>query len=122
MATKDGKFKGYVKPIIKDLDVVGPEDKSDNIFQDIWEFIVGGVGVILKNQEKDQVASMIRIEGNFNDPQTNILDAIWELLRNAFIQALIPSIDNVININTVKTDNPEDKRNTLRKIISSGKK
>jgi len=122
MAAKDGKFKGYVKPIIKDLDVVGLEDRNDNFFQKIWEFIVGGVGVILKNQEKDQIASKINIEGNFNNPQTNTLDAIWELLRNAFIQALIPSIDNVININTVKTDNPEDKRNSLQRILSSGKK
>jgi len=122
MAAKDGKFKGYVKPIIKDLDVVGIEDENDNVFQNLWEFVVGGVAEIFTNQEKDQVASKITMEGNFNNPQTNTLDAIWELLRNAFIQALIPSIDYEININTVKTDNPDDKSNTLQRIFSSGKK
>jgi len=121
MAAKDGKFKGYVKPIIKDLDVVGIEDENDNVFQNIWEFVVGGVAEIFTNQEKDQVASKVTMEGNFNNPQTNTLDAIWELLRNAFIQALIPSIDYEININTVKTDNPDDKSNTLQRIFSSGK-
>ncbi|HCY77707.1 MAG TPA: hypothetical protein DHV28_17485 [Ignavibacteriales bacterium] len=121
MAAKDGKFKGYVKPIIKDLDVVGIEDENDNVFQNIWEFVVGGVAAIFTNQEKDQVASKVRIEGVFNNPQTNTLDAVWELLRNAFIQALIPSIDYEININTVKTDNPDDKPNTLQKIFSAGK-
>lgn len=48
-------------------------------------FIVGGVAVIFTNQEKDQVASKVTKEGNFNNPQTNTLDAIWELLCNAFI-------------------------------------
>ena len=40
-AAKDGKYKGYVKPIIKDLDVVGPEDKKDNFLQKTWETIIG---------------------------------------------------------------------------------
>jgi hypothetical protein len=52
----------------------------------------------------------------------NTLDAIWEVLRNAFIQALLPSIDNQININSVKTETPQDKRNLLQRIFSSGKK
>lgn len=52
MASKDGKFKGYVKPIIKNLDVVGPEDRHDNFFNKIWEQIVGAAGVIFKNKKK----------------------------------------------------------------------
>src|SRR5690606_14326121 len=31
-AATEGKFKGYVKPIIKDLDVKGPEDKEDGFW------------------------------------------------------------------------------------------
>jgi hypothetical protein len=37
---------------------------------------------------------MITIKGAFKNPKTNIVDAIWEVLRNAFIQALLPGIDN----------------------------
>ncbi|MEP7168690.1 MAG: DUF748 domain-containing protein [Bacteroidota bacterium] len=121
MAAKDGKFKGYVKPIIKDLDVVGPEDRHDSFFHKIWESVVGAAGVILKNQKKDQVATKVEMEGNFNNPQTNTLDAIWQVLRNAFIQALIPSIDNQININSVKIKSPEDDRNLLQRIFSKNK-
>ncbi len=33
VAAKDGNFDGYVKPIIKDLDVLGKEDRKDNLFQ-----------------------------------------------------------------------------------------
>ena len=122
MAAKDGKFKGYVKPIIKDLKVVGPEDRHDEFFNKVWEQIVGAAGVILKNQKKDQVATKVNIEGSFKNPKTNTLDAIWEVLRNAFIQALLPEIDNTISINSVNTATPEDKKNILQKIFSSDKK
>jgi hypothetical protein len=117
MAAKGGKFKGYVKPIIKDLQVVGPKDKNDTFFHKIWEYIVGAVGVIFKNQKEDQLASKIRIEGDFSNPQTYTLDAIFEVLRNAFIQALLPSIDHEININSVGKKQPEVKRSFLQKIV-----
>ena len=122
MAAKDGKFKGYVKPIIKDLKVVGPEDRHDTFFNKVWEQIVGAAGVIFKNQKKDQVATKVNIEGSFKNPKTNTLDAVWEVLLNAFVQALLPEVDNTISINSVKTETPQDKRNFLQRIFSSGKK
>jgi Domain of Unknown Function (DUF748) len=122
MAAKDGKFKGYVKPIIKDLDVVGPQDKRDNFFNKVYEQIVGAAGVILRNQKKDQVATKVSLEGDFKNPKTNIIDAIWEVLRNAFIQALLPSVDNMISLKSVDTEEPSDKRNLLQRIFKSGKK
>jgi hypothetical protein len=85
MAAKEGKFKGYVKPIIKGLQVIGPKDTNDTFSHKLWEYIVGGVGVIFKNQKEDQVATKVRIEGDFKNPQTYTLDAIFEVLRNAFI-------------------------------------
>lgn len=121
MSALDGKFKGYVKPIIKDLDVVGAEDKNDSFFHKLWESLVGGVGVIFKNQRKDQVATKVNIEGAFKDPKIGTLNAVWEVLRNAFIQALMPNIDNEININSVKTDDPKDQKNFLGKIFSDNK-
>jgi len=122
MAAKDGKFKGYVKPILKDLKVLGPKDKNDGFLHLMWESIIGGAGFILKNQKANQVATKVPMEGTFKNPQTNTLEAIWEVLRNAFIQALVPSIDNEININSVKSVKSEDKRNIFQKIFSPGKK
>jgi len=120
MATKNGRFRGYVKPIIKNLDVVGPEDRKDAFFQKIWESIVGAAGVIFRNQKKDQVATKVELEGSFKDPKSNTLDAIWEVLRNAFIQALLPSVDNQISINSVDAKKEEDHKNIFQKIF--GKK
>ena len=122
MAAKDGKFKGYVKPIIKDLKVVGIEDRHDTFFNKVWEQIVGAAGEIFRNQKKDQIATKVNMEGSFKNPKTKTLDAIWEVLLNAFVQALLPEVDNTISINSVKTKTPQDKRNSLHRIFSSGKK
>jgi len=121
LATKNGEFKGYVKPIIKDLKVLGPEDRQDSFFHKIWESLVGAAGVIFRNQKEDQVATKITLSGSFNNPKIDTIDAIWEVMRNAFIQALMPSIDNEININSFKKDADKDKKSILKKIFSSDK-
>lgn len=121
MAAKGGKFVGYVKPVIRDLVVVGPKDSNDTFFHRVFESAIGFAGVVLKNQRKDQIATRVHIEGKFDDPKINTMDAIWEIVKNAFIQAIIPNLDNDININSV-TDKPEHKNNLLRKIFSHKKK
>ncbi len=108
MASKNGKFKRYVKPIIKNFKVEGPEDRHDKFFNKVYEQIVLAAGVILKNQKKDQFATKVDMKGSFKNAQINILDAIWDVVLNAFIQALLPSIDNEININLVNTATPLD--------------
>src|SRR5206468_10619253 len=109
-----------VKPVIKDLDVVGPEDRKDKFFQKVWENIVGAAGEILNNPKKNQIATKVPIEGSFTGSNTDVAEAIWELLRNAFIHALMPSIDNQININSVNTTSG-DHKTLLQKIFGGGK-
>ncbi|PZF71274.1 DUF748 domain-containing protein [Taibaiella soli] len=119
-AAENGKYKGYVKPIIKDLKVYGPQDRSKSFLQQAWEVIIGTAAKVLTNQRKDQIATKVEIEGRFHEEHTDVLEAIFQLLRNAFIQALMPSIDNEINLQSVETKQPEDKRNFLQRLF--GKK
>jgi hypothetical protein len=118
-AAKDGKYVGYVKPIIKGLKVLGPQDRHDSFFQKAWEAIVGGAAAILKNHSKQQIATKVPIQGEFGKSSTDVPDAIWELLRNAFVQALIPSVDNEISLSSVDKAKPEHD-SLLKKIF--GKK
>ncbi|MBE9464252.1 DUF748 domain-containing protein [Dyadobacter subterraneus] len=117
VAAKDKKFAGYVKPFLKDLDVLGKEDRHDNILQKLWEGVVGTAGVILKNQRKDQIATKIPFQGNLDDPKTNVWYALANILQNAFIHALQPAIDNDISIGSVKLKS-DDKKTFLQKIFS----
>lgn len=120
-AAEKGKFKGYVKPIIKDLKVVGPEDKKDGFFQKVKEALIGLAGNILKNPKKQQVATKIPIEGTFKDASVDSGSAIWEVLKNAFIEALMPSIDNEISIASVGEVDGKGKKKTFFGRLFSGK-
>jgi hypothetical protein len=117
-AAKNGAFKGYVKPIIKDLDILGHEDRDDNIFRKMWEGLAGFVGQAFKNHPKDQVATKIPFEGRLDNPETNIWITISNVLQNAFIQAIQPTIDSEINIASVETKEPE-KKSFFQKVFGS---
>ena len=118
LATSDGKFVGYVKPILKDLEIVGKEDAKDSFLRQLWEVGVASAAVVFSNWEEDQLATRIPLEGKVNDPNANIWVTIFEMLRNAFIQALQPSIDNKINIASV--NKPKEENKTLFQKIFGG--
>ncbi|WAC15276.1 DUF748 domain-containing protein [Dyadobacter pollutisoli] len=121
VAAKDNAFAGYVKPLVQDLDILGKEDRKDNVFRKMWEAVAGSVGEIFENQRKDQVASKIPFKGNLDNPRTNIWLAITNILQNAFVQAIQPSIDNEISIGSVKAEK-EEKKPFLQKIFSKDDK
>ncbi|MBK8702147.1 MAG: DUF748 domain-containing protein [Saprospiraceae bacterium] len=109
-AAKEGKIIGYTKPIITDLDVIEwKEEKNDPLGQKLLESVVGLGGWIFKNRSEDQVATEIEFEGELKDPAINVWNIIGETLRNAFIEALYPSLEHTININTVKEAEVEKK-------------
>lgn len=119
VAAKDQKFAGYVKPIIQDLDVLGKEDRKDNVLQKLWEGLVGTVGEVFQNQRKDQLATKIPFQGKLDDPSTNVWYALANILQNAFIHAIKPSIDNDISIGSVE-QKVDGKKTFLQKVF--GKK
>src|SRR5688572_15664795 len=118
VAAKEGRFTGYVKPVIKDLDVLAKEDRNDNVFRKMWEGITGFAGEVFENQPKDQVATKIPFEGRLDNPQADVWETVINVLENAFIRAIQPSIDHEINIASVDVKK-EDKKNFLEKIFGS---
>lgn len=101
-AARDGRFGGYIKPLIKDLQIVKWKKEEGNALQIFWEAIVDGAAKLFKNQKKDQLGSKIMIENTFEDPKVRIFPAISIVLRNAFIEALRPSIEQSIDINNME--------------------
>lgn len=97
-AADEGRYKGYVKPIIKELEVVGLEDRDDSFFQRAKEAVVDLIATLLENPKEEQVATRIPIEGDFGGTDVLVWEAVWQILRNAFIEALMPSIDHAIDI------------------------
>lgn len=118
IASKQGKWVGYVKPVINDLKVIGPEDKDDSFWNKVWEVIVGTGGLILKNPSKDQIATKIPIEGNLEGTAVSTWYAIIQLLRNAFVQALYPAIDNEISLATLNKNQEDSNKNFFQRVFS----
>ncbi|MBA2612078.1 MAG: DUF748 domain-containing protein [Bacteroidetes bacterium] len=113
-AGKDGGFGGYVKPVIKHFKV-----KKEGTFNErFYETIIGASASLLKNHNTNEIATKVDIKGKFNDPTINLWRATGFVLRNAFVHALKPSIDNTINIH--KLDDVTDKT-FLEKIFGNGK-
>ena len=119
VAAKEGEFTGYVKPLLEDVDVLGKEDRKDNILRKLWEGVSGTVSEIFENQSKETFATKIPFRGRLDDPEVNIWQAIIQILQNAFVQALQPSIDQQINLAAVDKEQ-EKKKGFLEKIF--GKK
>ncbi len=101
VAAKDGGFKGYVKPLMVELRILGPDDKDENVLVLLWEGVIDAVNWVFKNKKEDQLATKMPLEGQFANPRADIIFTIYELLKNGFIQALNPSLDYEININSV---------------------
>jgi hypothetical protein len=118
-AAKENKLTGYAKPIIKDLKVVNwKEDKKDPV-KLVWEGIIEGAAWIFKNHPKDQLATQVNFEGNLKKPDIDIMSVIGQTLKNAFIQALYPSIENSISISSPMK---KEKKSVLKKIFDSSSK
>jgi hypothetical protein len=84
----DGRFEGYVKPVVRDLDVLGEEDERESWLARIWEGVVGVVAEVFENQFSGRQATRIPIEGEWGEMSPDLVAAVTNVLYNAFIDAL----------------------------------
>jgi len=101
LAAKNGRFDGYVKPFVKDLDVLRWKEEEEGVPNLIWQGIVEAAASILENQEQDQAATRIPLGGRLKDPKVGVWSALGSLLQNAFIQALRRGLEGSIDIKKI---------------------
>jgi hypothetical protein len=104
MAAADGKFKGYAKPLVNDLDIVDLSDDVKRPLKLFWESFVAGVMKVFKNQPKDRFAAKVPIEGDIHNPKASIVETLASVLQNAFIKALSPRVEQKIDIESAKPE------------------
>ncbi|MBA3898962.1 MAG: DUF748 domain-containing protein [Bacteroidetes bacterium] len=102
IAAHDGFFTGYAKPIINDLEITPLDPKDTGLLQRIYESAATVIRDILEAPGEEQVALRVPVEGQFDDPDLGLWTAIITLLKNAFIEALVPSIDHSVHIGQVQ--------------------
>jgi len=100
IAVKDGNIDGYVKPMFADLEVYNyQKDKHTPIMHQAKELVLGGAAHLLKSRRTSQVASDVDLKGKLTSPDVDTWQALGQVLRNAFIQAIIPGFDRAVASN-----------------------
>lgn len=91
---RDGRIRGYIKPLLRDVDLYDPrQDRDDGVLHRIYEFVADGVRRILENQRDDTIATVADLSGPVQDPRASTWEVIRNLARNAFVQALQPGFE-----------------------------
>lgn len=93
-----GAVDGYVKPFFKNVDVYDPaQDKDKGFFKQVYEGMVDGLVSLFKNEPRDQVATETEVIGPLNDPRASTWDILLNLVKNAFLQAIVPGFKQSIH-------------------------
>jgi hypothetical protein len=99
-ATTDGIVEGYVKTLFEDMRILrfaeirGPEDALEAL----WEGMLALGAEVLENQPHDRLATKVPLRGTTTATAADIGTTVLNLLRNAFLTALGPAIDDSVDL------------------------
>jgi len=127
LAAADGRFKGYAKPILQDVDIYRSNEEEQSALKRIWEGFLDFAANVLENPDADQVAARIPFSGTLKDPKSNLFATIASVMRNAFISAFARSLEGSITLRDVKKNlgdidpNKEEKESSKKSAKESAK-
>lgn len=94
LQVRDGVIAGYVKPFFQDMTVFDArQDKDKPFLRRMYERVVGGVGRILENRPRSEVATKTDLSGRLENPRVSVLEVVVKLVQNAFFKAILPGFD-----------------------------
>jgi hypothetical protein len=103
VASVDGNYQGFIKVLFQNLDVFAwDKERKKNILQIFWEGILGTLSAGFKNHPHDQLATQIPISGSYTNSHVGVFPAVGNLLKNAFIRALVPNIGKPVQVQDVE--------------------
>ena len=98
MTVQRGTVDGYVKPFFKNVDVYDPaQDKDKGFFKQVYEGLVDGIVTMFKNEPRDEVATETEVKGPLDDPRASTWDILLNLVKNAFLKAIVPGFKQSIH-------------------------
>jgi hypothetical protein len=97
MSVKEGETHGYVKPLFTDLKVYSyKQDKNQSWVKQLYEMAVGAVSHLLRNSSTQKVATQVDISGKLDKPNVSDWQALVQVIRNAFIRAILPGFNEQV--------------------------
>jgi len=94
LAVKNDRVSGYVKPMFSNLKVYDyQKDKNKGLLQQAKEVVIGAAAHIFKNSQTQKVATQVDLNGTLKSPDVSSWQAFVEVVKNAFIEAILPGFD-----------------------------
>src|SRR5581483_9373279 len=109
-SAREGRYRGYVKPVVKNLDILKLKQESKSVGEAIKGFFVKIIANIFENKAKDQLATKIEFSGTFEGTNVSVWDAVAIFLQNAFVQALQPGLEGSTSRGPVGVKSGGDKK------------
>lgn len=101
MAVQNKNLTGYVKPMFSNVEVYSYEkDKKTGVLHQAKEIGIGILSHIFRNQSTQKVATQADLNGKLSQPNVSTWQAVLEVVRNAFIQAILPGFDRASGVST----------------------
>jgi hypothetical protein len=96
LSVKDNQIRGYVKPLLKDVEVYNPEeDKEKPLTKKVYEAVVGGVLELFENKPRNEAATVTDLSGPVENPRADTWQIVAKLVENAFFKAILPGFEQV---------------------------
>ena len=108
IAAADGKFKGYAKPVMRDVNIYSSKEPEKNPLKRLWEGLVDVAANIVENHQEDQVAARIPLSGTLEKPNADLFATIGSVLHNGFVSAFARSIEGSISVRSVRESRKDD--------------
>jgi hypothetical protein len=99
LEARDGLLEGYAKPLLHGVKIFSwkqdVEEEHKNPLRVAWEAVAQAVTAVFKNHKEDQFATRVPISGRIDDKQLGTWGAIVGVLRNAFVKAYTPKLEDL---------------------------
>jgi hypothetical protein len=94
LSVKDNRIDGYVKPLLKDVEVYDPaHDKDKGFTRKIYEAVVGGVLGLMENAPRNEAVTVTDLSGPVENPHADTWQVVEKLVQNAFFKAILPGFE-----------------------------
>jgi len=92
-AAGEGKFKGYVKPLMDEIVTEDMDIDAQNPGEILKGTFVQISTALFKNRQKNDIATKVDFEGSFDGPDVDLIGAVYNFFRNAFFKGIMPGFE-----------------------------
>ncbi|MFN3455026.1 MAG: YhjD/YihY/BrkB family envelope integrity protein [Pseudobdellovibrio sp.] len=101
LASLDRKINGYIKPSLKNVDVISKEEKFKTLKRAGYEALMATLNLFFRNGKNLTVTTKIPLYGTIDNIEFDKSEAFWKGLKNAFGKPLNQDLENSVNIETL---------------------